>query len=78
MAQGDPGCKRMSAAIERFDKFLQLSDRMLARAERDDSQECARVLVEQCTHCRSQFGQIPMPETLEDLDSKMMNDERAN
>src|SRR5258708_16475717 len=55
VAQDDPGCKRMSTATERFDKFLPLSDRMLARAKRDDSEECARVPAEQCAPHRSRI-----------------------
>ena len=38
----------MSEAITRLASFLQISDQMLARAERDDLEECARIL----TDCR--------------------------
>ena len=34
----------MSAAVARFAAFLKLSDDMLARAEREDLEECARIL----------------------------------
>jgi hypothetical protein len=78
VARGDVGGKRMSAAIERFVNFLQLSDKMLSRAERADTEECARVLVEQCAHYRSPSGEIPMSETLEALDGEMTNDGQAN
>ncbi len=33
----------MSEAIERFAAFLELSDKFLARAERDDLEEFARI-----------------------------------
>lgn len=33
----------MSPAIDRFAKFLQFSGQMLARAERDDLEECAHI-----------------------------------
>jgi hypothetical protein len=35
----------MSEAIERFAAFLELSDKFLARSERDDLEECARMAV---------------------------------
>ena len=38
----------MSEAIERYAAFLQLSDKYVARSERDDLEECARVLAVQC------------------------------
>jgi hypothetical protein len=68
----------MSEAIERFAQYLQLSDDMLVRAERDDLEECARILAVQCAHYRSKFGALPMSETLELLNSETMNDDQAN
>ena len=68
----------MSEAIARFYKFLQLSDQMLARAERDDLEECARILAVQCAHYRSKFGELPMADTLDVLASETMNDEHVN
>ena len=67
----------MSEAIERFAAFLPLSDKMLARAEREDLDECARILAVQCAHNQSKFGKLPMSETLEVLNSETMNDEQA-
>ena len=48
----------MSEAIERFAKILTLSDDMLARAERDDLEECARILAVQCAHYQSKYGRL--------------------
>ncbi len=67
----------MSEATERFATFLQLSDDMLVRAERDDLEECARILAVQCAHYRSKFGELPMSDTVEVLASETMNDEQA-
>ena len=67
----------MSEAIARFASFLQLSDAMLARAERDDLEECARILAVQCAHYRAKFGELPMADALDVLASETMNDEQA-
>ena len=67
----------MSAATERFTAFLQLSDQILSRAERDDLEECARILAVQCAHYRSKFGELPMSETMDVLASETMNDGQA-
>ena len=66
-----------SGAIARFAKFLTLSDDMLARAERDDLEECAWILAVQCAHNQSKYGRLPMSETLEVLNSETMNDTQA-
>jgi hypothetical protein len=69
----------VSQAIERFAQYLQLSDDMLDRAERDDVKECARILAVYCAHYRSKFGVLPMSETLELVAQReTMNDEQAN
>ena len=67
----------MSAAVERFAKYLQLSDDMLSRAEREDLEECARILAVQCAHYRSKFGELALADTLDVLSSETMNDEQA-
>ena len=67
----------MSEPIERFAAFLQLSDKMLARAEREDLEECARILALQCAHYRSKFGELPISDTFDVLSSETMNDEQA-
>lgn len=66
----------MSEAIERFAAFLQLSDKFLARAEREDLEECARILAVQCAHYRSKFGELSMSETVDVLASETMNDDQ--
>jgi hypothetical protein len=43
----------MSEAISRFAALLQLSDKMLARAERQDLEECVRLLAVYCAEYRS-------------------------
>ena len=50
---------------------------MLARAERDDLEECARILAVQCAHYREKFGELPMSDALDVLASETMNDEQA-
>ena len=67
----------MYEAIERFAQLLQLSDQTLARAVREDLEECARILAVQCAHCRAKFGELPMSDTLDVLASETMNDEQA-
>jgi hypothetical protein len=67
----------MSEAIARFAAFLQLSDKFLARAQRDDLEQCARILAVQCAHYRAKFGEVPMEETMEVLNSETMNDEQV-
>jgi hypothetical protein len=68
----------VSEAIARFAAFLKLSDQLLARAERDDPEECARILAVQRAHCKAKFGELPMSVTLEEvLNSGPMNDQQA-
>lgn len=67
----------MSEAIERFAAFLKLSDKFIARAEREDLEGCVRILAVQCAHYQSKFGKLPMSETLDVLNSETMNDEQA-
>jgi len=67
----------MSEAIARFAAFLQLSDDMLIRAERDDLEESVRILAVQCAHYKATFGELPISETLDVLNNETMNDERA-
>jgi hypothetical protein len=50
---------------------------MLARAEREDLEERARILAVQRAHYQSKFGKLPMSETLEVLNSETMNDTQA-
>ena len=67
----------MSEAIARFAAFLKLSDEYLARAEREDLEECARILAVQCAHYKAKFGELPMSDTLEVLSSETMDDKQA-
>ena len=67
----------MFTAVDRFAALLQLSDKILARAKRDDLEECARIPAVQCAHYRSRFGELPMSDTLEVLNSETMNDDQA-
>jgi hypothetical protein len=67
----------MSEAIARFAAFLKLSDEFLARAEREDLEECTRILAVQCAHYKAKFGELPMSETLDVLNSETMDDEKA-
>lgn len=67
----------MSEATAKFAAFLQLSDDMLARAEREDLEECARILAVQCAHYQSKFWTLPISDTLEVLSSETMNDDQA-
>ncbi len=67
----------MSQAIERFAALLGLSDDMLQRAEREDLEECRRILAVYCAHYRTKFRDIPMSDTFEVLSSQTLNDEQA-
>jgi hypothetical protein len=48
-----------------------------ARAEREDLEDCAGILAVQCAHYQSKFGNLPMSETMEVLNSETMKDEQA-
>ena len=67
----------MSEAVARFGVLLKLSDKFLARAEREDLEECVRILAVQCAHYQCKFGKIPMDATLEVLNSETLDDEQA-
>ncbi len=67
----------MSEAVARFAAFLQLSDDMLVRAEREDLEESVRILAVQCAHYKAKFGELPMADALDVLNNETMNDEQA-
>lgn len=67
----------MSDAVRRFAAMLQLSDKMLARAERDDLEECIRILAVHCAHYRSTFGELSMNNSFDVLESETMDDTQA-
>jgi hypothetical protein len=47
----------VSEAIARFAAFLQLSDKSLARAEREDLKGCERILAMPCAHYINQSSE---------------------
>jgi hypothetical protein len=67
----------VSEAIARLASFLQLSDDMLVRAQRDDLQECVRILAIQRAHYKAKFGELPISDALDVLNNETMNDEQA-
>lgn len=67
----------MSEAIERFAGLLQLSDKMLARAERQDLVECIRLLAVYCAEYRSKFGVLPFTGALDLLSRETIDDDQA-
>ena len=67
----------MSEAIERFAGLLQLSDKMLARAERQDIEECVRLLAVYCAEYRSKFGVLPFTGSLNLLSRETIDDDQA-
>lgn len=68
----------MSEAISRFGALLQLSDKMLARAEREDLQECIRLLAVYCAEYRSKFGVLPFTSSLDLLSRETIDDDQAS
>ncbi len=67
----------MSEAISRFAALLQLSDKMLARAERQDLHECVRLLAVYCAEYRSKFGVLPFTGTTDLLSRETIDDSQA-
>lgn len=67
----------MSVAMERFTGLLQLSDKMLARAEREDLVECIRLLAVYCAEYRLKFGILPFTDSLDLLSRETINDDQA-
>ena len=56
---------------------LQLSDKMLARAERQDLVECIRLLAVHCAEYRSKFGTLPFTDSLDLLSRETIDDDQA-
>jgi hypothetical protein len=67
----------MSEAVSRFAALLQLSDKMLARAERQDLEECIRLLAVYCAEYRSKFGVLPFTGSLDLLSRETIDDDQA-
>ena len=67
----------MSEAISRFAALLQLSDKMLARAEREDLVECIRLLAVHCAENRAKFGVLPFTGALDLLSRETIDDDQG-
>ena len=67
----------MSEAISRFGALLQLSDKMLARAERQDLEECIRLLAVYCAEYRMNFGILPFTSSQDLLSRETIDDDQA-
>ena len=67
----------MSEAVSRFAALLQLSDKMLARAERQDLEECVRLLAVHCAEYRSKFGVLPFTGSTDLLSRETIDDDQA-
>ena len=67
----------MSEAVTRFAALLQLSDKMLKRAERHDLEECVRLLAVYCAEYRSKFGLLPFTGSLDLLSRETIDDDQA-
>jgi len=67
----------MSEAISRFAALLQLSDKMLARAERQDLEECIRLLAVYCVEYRGKYGVFPFTGALDLLSRETIDDDQA-
>ena len=67
----------MSEAVSRFATLLQLSDKMLDRAERQDLEECIRLLAVYCAEYRSKFGVLPFTGSMDLLSRETIDDDQA-
>jgi hypothetical protein len=67
----------MSEVVSRFAALLQLSDKMLARAERQDLEECIRLLAVYCAEYRSKFGVLPFKGSMDLLSRETIDDDQA-
>ncbi len=67
----------MSEAVSRFASLLQLADKMLARAERQDLEECIRLLAVYSAAYRSKFGALAFTGSLDLLSRETLDDDQA-
>lgn len=67
----------MSEAISRFTALLQLSDKMLARAERQDLEECIRLLAVYYAEYPSTFGVLLFTGSTDLLSRETIDDDQA-
>jgi hypothetical protein len=67
----------VESSVERFAALLQLSDKMLARAERQDLQECIRLLAVHCAEYQSKSGPLPFTGSLDLLSREAIDEDQA-
>jgi hypothetical protein len=67
----------MNEDFQKFATYLGVSDALIEQATKDEITEVARVLALHVAHCRAQFGDVPIEESLEMLRTEKISNEMA-
>ena len=60
-----------------FKQFLQVANRMVEMADKDQMAECARLLALNVTHYEMRYGGLPLETILATMDSKQPNEQQS-
>lgn len=63
--------------LSKFQQYLQLADKLVEIADKEQLAECARLLALNVAHYEMQFGELPLDVTLATTYSGMPNDQQA-
>jgi hypothetical protein len=65
------------ADLSEFQQYNKLADFLIEESSKEDLAECARLLALNLAHYEAKFGEIPLDETLANLDTTELNEEQA-
>ena len=63
--------------LTKYQQYLQLADRLVEIADKEQLAECARLLALNVAHYEMQYGALPLDETLATTSSGKPNDQQA-
>ncbi|MHB9100773.1 MAG: hypothetical protein ACYC2E_04590 [Sulfuricella sp.] len=63
--------------LTKFQQYLQLADRLVEIADKEQLAECARLLALNVAHYETQYGELPLGVTLATVYSGKPNDQQA-
>lgn len=62
----------------KLNQYIQLTDKLIEIADKDELAECARLLALNVAHYEMRYGELPLDETSAMADSNTLNDQQAD
>jgi hypothetical protein len=67
-----------SKVFDAMKVYMELADRLVATASKEQLAECARILALNVAHYASRYGELPIEEHLDLLHAEMLSNGQAN